>query len=191
MNFREKYKEDNEMIKPDAEYIKQLTEQMKIKERQHGRRGRRTWISAAAVAAVILLAGLMGYRLLVPSDKQPAPDNTISNLAGVASGSATHGFSSSGDKGRYEQLVSCMEAETVSLEKSETADFVKAETVTEAEKKELLEKMKGMAYRGKTEMTSGAVVFYRIQSRDVGSVIFTVEDSRIVRLSKSDGELYM
>lgn len=190
MNFREKYKEDNEMIKPDVEYIKQLTEQMKIKERQQGRRGRRTWISAAAIAAVILLAGLMGYRLLVPSDK-PAPDNTISNLAGVASGSATHGFSSSEDKGRYEQLVSCMEAETVSLEKSETADFVKAETVTEAEKKELLEKMKGMAYRGKTEMTSGAVVFYRIQSRNVGSVIFTVEDSRIVRLLESDGELYM
>lgn len=190
MSFREKYKGDNELIKPDENYLKQLTKQMKAEEKKQGGNRRRTWVSAAAVAAVILLAGLLGYQMLLSGDKL-SPDETVPNLAGVASGSAVHDFSASGDEERYEQLVLDMESELSSLEKSRSEDFAEAEAVPEAEAEDLLEKMKRMTYRDRTKQSSGETSFYRIHDSEGGSVIFTLENDRIVRLLESDGELYM
>lgn len=186
MNFRESYKKDNEMIKPDDDFVKQLTEQLKAKEKRHLRK---PWINVAAVLAVILIAGLMGYQLLLPSDK-PVPREPIPNQSGVASGSGTHGFSPEEDKKQYERLVSCMETEMEYLEKSRTADFTETERVPEADTAELLEKMKGMTYREKDTEPSKEIVFYRVHSRRGENRIFTLEQGQIVRIDGCTGQLY-
>lgn len=187
MNFKEEYKKDNARIKPDADFMKQLRERVKAEEKKQGWHLKKSWISAAVIT-VILLAGLMGYQLLLPSDK-PVPEESISSVAGVASGGVIQNFSPEEDRKKYERLVIYLEKDCDYLEVSRTEDFARSEKISVAEAREMLKDINQMVYQTEATEPSGTIVFYKAHGEDGESLLFTMEDERIVRLSGCTGQL--
>lgn len=190
MNFKDRYKQVYEDIKPDAVFSEQLARKLEQEQKTMSSR-RKVWIStgvAAAAAVVCMIAINIGE-----PEKQPDMQGIQNKAETVDTPSAGHGFGDRtwyGDARTSDEMLEAFqtllqEEEIKTLYCSDAEVFEEQDILAREEIASLVNTLSGA--KNADEQVSGECKYYMLVFANGDIVKFEIYDDRYLKLKDSDG----